>query len=115
MPFQPGQSGNPGGRPKAVRELQAMAAKHIPKAIRKAKELVGSEDGRVAIAAATFLRDTGIGRPAQVPDMSPEAWAKRLADTPGLKAAVVRCFTDAELMGELVRREEASQPSEVTP
>ena len=63
--FKPGQSGNPGGRPKKNRELAELAQAYMPTAIRYAALLgLRDSDGRVAMAAATFLRDTAMGRPA---------------------------------------------------
>ena len=69
MPWVKGQSGNPGGRvggrPRRVLELVELARESCDLAIKRAVELLSSQDERVAIAAATFLRDTGMGRPSQ--------------------------------------------------
>ena len=66
MTFKKGQSGNPGGKPKQVLELVLEARKHVGSAIATASSLLNAEDDKVKLAAATFIRDTGIGRPSQV-------------------------------------------------
>lgn len=64
-PFQPGQSGNPSGRPKKVRELASIAEENSEKAMRKLAKLVDSSDDRVALAAAQALLDRSMGKPTQ--------------------------------------------------
>lgn len=66
MPFQPGQSGNPGGRPKEAAEVKALARSHSKAAIEKLVALMGSADERTAIAACNSILDRGLGKPAQV-------------------------------------------------
>lgn len=63
--WKPGQSGNPGGRPKQVRELLELARTSVPKAFALAKELMADpgEDSRVRLEAAKFLTSYGIGAP----------------------------------------------------
>ncbi len=92
MPFVKGQSGTPGGRPKRVLELIESARKHVPKAIKRAKELLRDPDGKVAMTAATFLRDTGMGKPAAL-----------------VSAAQL---TDEELVAELKLRRQAREDAE---
>jgi hypothetical protein len=64
-PFRKGECPNPGGRPKVVAEVRALAQEQGPKAIARLTELMGSEDGRVAVAACQALLDRAYGRPSQ--------------------------------------------------
>jgi hypothetical protein len=65
-PWQPGQSGNPGGRPVIAREVRDLARSHGPEAIAKLAHLMrSSKDDRVQLAAAEELLNRGYGRPMQ--------------------------------------------------
>lgn len=66
MAWQPGQSGNPGGRPKENAEVKALARQHGPRAIAKLVELMEGDNPQVARAAAADLLDRGYGKPATV-------------------------------------------------
>lgn len=73
MPFEEGQSGNPGGRPKRAKltydamqvELKTRESSKDPKGIRKivCKVIDLAEEGERW--AVEFVRDTTDGRPAQ--------------------------------------------------
>lgn len=67
MKFTKGQSGNPGGRPKAEAEVRALAQKHGPKVIARlaAIALDTSIDERASVAAAKELLDRGYGKSKQ--------------------------------------------------
>ena len=67
MPFQPGQSGNPGGRPKEVGEVRALARQYTAKAIKTLAAIMADESARGSerVAAAVALLDRGFGKPAQ--------------------------------------------------
>lgn len=92
MAFKPGQSGNPSGakvKSQAVRELVLFARDKCKKAIETANALLEDEDsdGKLKMQAATFLRDTGMGKPsnaefdlAQVPDEELYAEVRRRAE-----------------------------------
>jgi hypothetical protein len=62
-PFQPGQSGNPGGRPKDVENLRQIAREYAPEAFLRLVELMRDKDPRVAVAACKEILDRGFGRP----------------------------------------------------
>lgn len=63
-PFEPGQTGNPNGRPKIVgQSLQAMAREHTPAAIDALVKALNVSTTRVQAAVA--LLDRGYGRPVQ--------------------------------------------------
>ena len=62
-PWPPGQSGNPGGRPKASLDIQALARQHTPEAIAALVDALANPRERVSAAVA--LLDRGWGRPTQ--------------------------------------------------
>lgn len=61
-----GVSGNPGGRPKALREVLDLARQHTVRAIERLAELVESKDEGIALRAAEALLDRAWGRPQDV-------------------------------------------------
>jgi len=73
--FQPGQSGNPGGRSKAESEIKRIAQEHGPAALEKLVQLLNGEDQKLAMAAANALLDRGFGKPAQSVDLKAEVEA----------------------------------------
>lgn len=75
MPFQPGQSGNPGGRPKKDPELQAMFQAKGIDAFNVIAELINHPDPKIRLPAAQTLLDRAFGKPSQtsVIEGNPEA------------------------------------------
>jgi hypothetical protein len=66
-PFPAGVSGNPGGRPRGVSEIQALARSKAPRAIEILHEI--AENGKsesARVAASVALLDRGWGKAAQV-------------------------------------------------
>lgn len=68
MPFKPGQSGNPEGRPKTTKFVVELARQHTEAAINKLVALMNldDEDSRATqVAAAKALLDRAWGTPPQ--------------------------------------------------
>ncbi len=66
--WKAGQSGNPGGRPAVLADLQELARKHTPRAIAALAKALDSPRERVA--AATALLDRAYGKPRQQVEVS---------------------------------------------
>ena len=65
-PFAKGKSGNPGGRPKVVADVRALAQGHAPAAIKELARLaLRAERDETRLKAIELLLDRGYGGPAQ--------------------------------------------------
>jgi HEAT repeat protein len=66
-PFQKGVSGNPGGRPRLLAEVQGLAREKSPEAINSLANVMRDEKAPPAarVAAANALLDRGYGKPTQ--------------------------------------------------
>jgi Family of unknown function (DUF5681) len=109
-PFEKGQSGNPGGRPKVVAEVKELAREHTAEAIQTLVSIMSDPKSAPAarVSAANALLDRGYGKPPQhitgdvaasyvarlpEPAKSAEEWLASLADAPNkplLSAPVCR-------------------------
>jgi hypothetical protein len=65
MAFQPGQSGNPGGRPKDVGHVRDLARQHTEAAVLALVEALSAKSERTRVAAAEALLDRGWGKAVQ--------------------------------------------------
>lgn len=85
-PWQPGQSGNPGGWSGPAREAQRIARENSPKAMMTLVNLLEDDDPRVTAVAAQAVLDRGLGK------------AKEQADEPQAGAPLdLSGLSDAEL------------------
>jgi hypothetical protein len=66
-PFQKGTSGNPGGRPKVIGDVQELARERSPAAINTLAAIMDDTNAPPAarVAAANSLLDRGYGKPTQ--------------------------------------------------
>ena len=61
-----GRSGNPGGRPKVLREVTELAREKGPEAIETLADIMANSTSTSArIAAACAILDSGYGKPSQ--------------------------------------------------
>jgi ABC-type xylose transport system substrate-binding protein len=65
MTFVKGQSGNPGGRPKANVAIKELARAHTEAALQTLVAALGAENEGTRVAAANSLLDRAYGKPAQ--------------------------------------------------
>jgi hypothetical protein len=65
--FTKGQSGNPGGRPKEVADIKALARAHTDVALSALVAIVKDKgaSANARVAAASAILDRGYGKPAQ--------------------------------------------------
>ena len=68
--FRPGQSGNPGGRPKAERNVRELAQQHTVEAVEALVDVVRTGKPAERVQAATALLDRGWGRPPTAIEMT---------------------------------------------
>ena len=66
-PFPKGKSGNPGGRPRVIGDVQELARERSPEAINTLAAIMDDPKAPPAarVAAANSLLDRGYGRPTQ--------------------------------------------------
>jgi len=60
--FQKGQSGNPGGRPKSIKEVKEAAREHTLLAIERLAHWARSDEPAASVAASNALLDRGWGK-----------------------------------------------------
>lgn len=67
MPWEKGQSGNPGGRPKLITKVRELAQRHTDEAVETLVKVMRDPISPPAarVAAAGQLLDRGYGKPAQ--------------------------------------------------
>jgi hypothetical protein len=98
MTFRPGQSGNPGGRPKALHRLTDLAREHTEEAVETLVAIMRDKDASstARTAAAAHLLDRGWGKAAQPVDLAGNG-LERLSDD---ELAMLQAFVESQLVPE---------------
>jgi len=80
--FQPGQSGNPNGRPKNVGDVRRIARTYSEDALKTLAEIMQDKDiaPPARVAAAQCLLDRGYGKPTQQVELSVSSAFDELSD-----------------------------------
>jgi hypothetical protein len=68
--WRPGESGNPGGRPKVAAEVRDLAREYGAKAIERLVALMHSKNESVAVRAVEAILDRAYGRPMQAMELT---------------------------------------------
>jgi predicted subunit of tRNA(5-methylaminomethyl-2-thiouridylate) methyltransferase len=88
MAFVKGQSGNPGGRPKGIKELTELARANSKTAFERIVAMLDSTDERVVLAAAQEILNRGFGKPSQAVDVTHRSAVEDMGEEE-LDAAIV--------------------------
>ena len=71
MGWKKGQSGNPGGRKKELKEITELAKEASPAAFEQIQDLSQNcKDPRVRLSASQYILDRAWGKPAQAVEVS---------------------------------------------
>jgi hypothetical protein len=68
--FKPGQSGNPGGRPKEAEDVKKLARDYTREAIDKLAFWMRSDNAKASVTASSVLLDRAYGKAPQAIDVT---------------------------------------------
>ena len=112
-PFQKGQSGNPGGRPKVVAEVKELAREYTAEAIQTLVSIMTNPKSASAarVSAANALLDRGYGKPPQ--HITGENGVSYVARLPEVAKSAEEWLASVKAESKLPSLDEASSKPEV--
>ena len=88
-PFQPGRSGNPGGRARAAHSVQELAREHAPEAIQTLADIAKNGTPSARVSAAMALLDRAYGKAPTFSTLDTQAFKRAIDMTDDELAAIV--------------------------
>ena len=116
--FAKGQSGNPGGRPKALGDIRELARRHSGEAVQVLVHVMGDASAAPSarVGAASALLDRGWGRPAQTINASMESNNAMLdAELLGDASDLLKLFKERSENKRITGDVDAERKAETTP
>ena len=86
--FQPGSSGNPGGRPRATHSIQELARQHAPEAIKTLADITKHGTPGARVSAAIALLDRAYGKAPTFSTSDTQAFKRAIDMTDDELAAI---------------------------
>ena len=79
-PFRKGVNGNPGGRPRELRDVVELARSHVPEAIETLALIMANPEAPPAarVAAANAILDRGWGKPKEMVEATVQTTLEQL-------------------------------------
>ena len=87
--FQPGTSGNPGGRPRAAHSIQELAREHAPEAIQTLADIAKNGTPGARVSAAIALLDRAYGKAPTFSTSDTQTFKRAIDKTDDELAAIV--------------------------
>ena len=96
--FQPGQSGNPGGRPKENAEVRDLARQYTEEAIERLAFWMQSDNAKATVSACQAILSRGWGTPMQAVELTgKDGESLEATNTRDLARTILHVLNSAQL------------------